>query len=68
MIELHEEYLVDEQGNRRAVVIPLDAWRQLQEEIEELDDIRAYDAAKTLPSDRVEFDTALAEIARESAD
>ena len=68
MIEVHEEYLVDEHGNTRAVVIPLDTWRQIQEEIEELDDIRAYDAAKALPSEPVPFDIALAEIAREPSD
>jgi len=68
MVEMHEEYLVDGQGNWRAVVIPLDTWRQLQEQIEELEDIRAFDAAKALPSDPVEFNASLAEMVRESSD
>ena len=42
MITVHEEYLVDEAGTRKAVVLPLAAWQQIKEELEELDDIRAY--------------------------
>ena len=55
MITLREEYLVDEAGNREAVVLPLAAWQQIKEELEELDDIRAYDEAKAQPSEPVPF-------------
>jgi PHD/YefM family antitoxin component YafN of YafNO toxin-antitoxin module len=41
MMTLHEECLVDEAGNRKAVVLPLAAWQQIKEELEELEDIRA---------------------------
>lgn len=56
MISVHEEYLVDEAGNRKAVVLPLAAWQQIKEELEELDDIRAYDEAKAQPSEPVPFE------------
>ena len=62
MITLHEEYLVDEAGNRKAVVLPLTAWQQIKEELEELDDIRAYDKAKAQPSEPAPFEEAVREI------
>jgi hypothetical protein len=62
MIELHEEYLVDEEGNRKAVVIPISQWQRVVEILEELDDIRAYDEAKSQPSDPVPFEKAVSEI------
>jgi hypothetical protein len=62
MIELHEHYLVDEQGNRKAVVVPISEWKQLLELLEELDDIRAYDEAKSRPSEPVPFEQAVSEI------
>jgi hypothetical protein len=62
MITVHEEYLVDEAGNRKAVVLPLAVWQQIKEELEELDDIRAYDEAKAQPSEPVPFEDAMREI------
>ena len=62
MITTHEEYLVDEAGNRKAVVLPLAAWQQIKEELEELEDIRAYDEAKAQPSEPVPFEQAIREI------
>jgi len=68
MIELHEEYLVDEKGNRKAVVIPISEWQQVVEMLEELDDIRAYDEAKSRPSDAIPFEQAVAEIRQGTSD
>ena len=62
MITVHEEYLVDEAGNRKAVVLPFPTWQKIKEELEELDDIRAYDEAKAKPSEPVPFDEAMREI------
>ena len=36
MIDLHEQYLVDEAGTKKAVVIPLDVWRGVLADMEEL--------------------------------
>lgn len=63
MITVHEEYLVDAAGNRKAVVLPLNAWQQIKAELEELDDIRAYDEAKAQPSEPIPFEEAMREIA-----
>ena len=65
MIKTHQEYLTDDQGKRRAVVISMDEWERIQEEMEELEDIRAYDAAKMEPSDPIPFQVAIAEIQKE---
>jgi len=62
MIELHEEYLVDGEGNRKAVLVPIGEWQRVVEMLEELDDIRAYDEAKRQPSEQVPFDQAVTEI------
>jgi len=65
MIKTHQEYLTDDQGKRRAVVISMDEWERIQEEMEELEDIRAYDEAKMEPSDPIPFQEAIAEIQKE---
>ena len=62
MIQFHEQYLVDEEGNRKAVVVPISSWEQILEALDELDDIRAYDEAKREPSNPVPFEQALSEI------
>ena len=53
MIALHPEYIVDTEKQTKAVVIPVKEWNIIIEEIEELDDIRAYDAAKADKNDEV---------------
>jgi hypothetical protein len=62
MIQLHEQYLVDDEGHRMAVVVPIAEWEQILELLEELDDIRAYDEAKSKPSDPIPFEQAVSEI------
>jgi len=41
-----EHYVVDENGNRIGVLLDLEDYQKLLEELEELESIRAYDAAK----------------------
>ena len=68
MIRFHEQYLVDQEGHRKAVVVPISAWQQIIEALEELDDIRAYDEAKQEPSEIVPFEQAVSEINRGMSD
>lgn len=65
MIGLHTEYVTDEKGNKKAVLVPINEWGKVMEELEELDDIRAYDAAKSAPSSPVPFDEALNELEKD---
>ena len=62
MIAVHENYVVDGQGNRKAAIVPIDEWEQILEELEELDDIRTYDKVKNQPSETVPFEQAVLEI------
>lgn len=56
------QYLVDEKGNRTAVVLDLARYHELLEAEEDLDDIRAYDAAKAEGGEAIPFEQALKEI------
>ena len=62
MIQFDEQYLVDERGNRKAIVAPISSWQQVLEALDELDDIRAYDAAKQEHSEPIPFEKAISEI------
>jgi hypothetical protein len=64
MVAIHPEFLVDEQNERKAVVLPFAEWQMIVEELEELDDIRSYDAAKSQPSDPMPFEDAVKKIER----
>jgi len=62
MTSLQEQYLTDHEGNRVGVFLDLKQFQQILEELEELDDIRAYDAAKASGDEAIPFDQAMAEI------
>jgi len=62
MISLHENYVVDDQGQKKAVLVSLEEWKQILGALEELDDLRAYDKSKSLPSDVIAFEQAVSEI------
>ncbi len=42
--------------------MPWEEWQQLLEDLEELEDVRAYDEAKLQSSDPISFDQAVREI------
>jgi len=65
MSSVKERFLVDEAGNRVAVVVSLEDYRQLLADVEELDAIRAYDAAKTSEETPIPFVQAVAELERQ---
>lgn len=57
-----ERYVVDERGNPVSVLLSMDEYRRLLEELEELASIRAYDAAKASAEEIIPFKQAVAEI------
>jgi PHD/YefM family antitoxin component YafN of YafNO toxin-antitoxin module len=61
---INERYLTDEQGNRVAVVLNLEEYNKILEELEELDDLRAFDEAKSLREQPILIEQAIAEIER----
>lgn len=64
MSSVKDCFLVDEAGNRVAVVVSLEDYRQLVADIEELDAIRAFDAAKASGETPIPFVQAVVELER----
>lgn len=58
-------YLVDERGRRVGVVLDLKEYERMLQELEELESIRAYDAAKASGDEAIPLDQAVAEIERD---
>ena len=55
-------YITDENGSRVGVILDLARYQELLEAIEELESIKAYDAAKLSGDQPVPFEQAIAEI------
>ncbi|MFO8090243.1 MAG: hypothetical protein R6U13_10435 [Desulfatiglandaceae bacterium] len=62
MVSVHPEFVVDKEKRTKAVILPVSEWKQLMEDLEELDDIRAYDHAKAESDDSIPFEQAVREI------
>lgn len=65
---LRQQFIEDKQGNKIAVLMPIDQYNKMLEQLEEIDDIRAYDAAKAQKDEIISFDQAVAEIEKERND
>lgn len=46
MLNLHPQYITDQSGEKISVVIPIQEFNSLLEELEDLEDVRLYDEAK----------------------
>lgn len=62
MAHVNERYLVDEKGERVAVVVDIEEYRNILADLEELESIRAYDAAKSSGDQAIPFEQAVREI------
>ncbi len=62
MITIHPEYVFDEANSPKAVILPFAEWKKVIDELEELDDIRAYDIAKSTSQETIPFEQAVREI------
>jgi len=58
------QFLTDEKGQRIAVVISIEDYEKILEELEDLEDIRSYDEAKALGEAPIPLEQALDEIRR----
>lgn len=58
------QFVVDDRGNRTAVILPIEEFEELIDETEELEAIRSYDAAKSANDEAVPFEQAVTEIER----
>ena len=57
-----EHYIVDEKGTRFGVVLDIADYQRLLDELEELEAIRAFDAAKMAEDEVIPFEETIAEI------
>jgi hypothetical protein len=62
---MRERYLVDEAGVCVSVLLDIEDYRRLLADLEELESIRAYDAAKAAGDENIPFDQAVIEIERQ---
>ena len=62
MLALSPTYVVDAKQRRKSVLLPVSQWKRVVEALEELDEIRAYDVAKTRPAETISFEQAVCEI------
>ena len=62
MLTSKGRYVVDEKGKRIGIILGVEEYRNLLDELEELESIRAYDAAKSRGDKSIPFEQAIAEI------
>jgi PHD/YefM family antitoxin component YafN of YafNO toxin-antitoxin module len=55
-------FIVDNKGKKTAVILDIVEYEQLLEEAEELEAIRAHDAAKAVGDEAIPFEQVVAEI------
>jgi len=67
MAALNEKYVINEKGERVSVLLDWQEYRRLLEELEELESIRAYDAAKASGGEAVPLEQAIEEIENKRA-
>ena len=59
-----EKFLIDEHGTRVAVVLDIKDYQRILEDLEELEALRQYDAAKAAVDEAIPLDEAVDEIRR----
>ena len=68
MISIDPKVSKDENGNTQSVTLSAKEWNQILEELEELDDIRAFDQAVAEDSKYIPFEKAIAQIEQVETD
>ena len=66
MSAIHERFVVDKNGKRTAVLLDIEEYQKLLQGLEELDSLKAYDAAKASQDEAVPFEQAIPEIEKTS--
>lgn len=62
MVAIKQQFIKDKQGQSIAILMPIDQYNKMLEQLEEIDDIKAYDAAKAKDDEIIPFDQAINEI------
>lgn len=59
------QFVVDDSGKKTAVILDIEEYQELIDDVEELEAIRAYDAAKAADDEAIPFEHAVSEIERD---
>lgn len=62
MIPIKENFVTDAKGNKVAVLLPIKAYHKILEELEELEEVKAYDKAISRKQTFIPLHQALKEI------
>jgi len=55
-VKKEPQYITDKKGKKLSVVISIDEYNQMLEDLEELEDIRLYDAIKSRKEKSISFE------------
>ncbi len=58
MLTVHPQFITDTTGKKISVVLPIKEYITIMDELEELEDIRLYDEAKTTDEPSIPIDEA----------
>lgn len=58
MTTINPQYIIDKKGNRISVVISVTEYETIMDELEELEDIRLFDDAKSVNESSIPIDKA----------
>lgn len=67
MLTVHPEIVIDRRRKPKAVLLPYSEWNRVMADIEELEDIRAYDRAKANREGPIPFEQAVRELRKNKA-
>jgi len=70
MLTIHPQYITDDKGEKLSAVIPIQEFKTLMDELDELEDIKLYDSAKADNEQSIPIEEAfkLIEVNRDSDD
>ncbi len=62
MSTIEQQFIKDSKGQKIGILLPIDKYNRMLEKLEELNDIKAFDEAKSSNDEIIPFDQAVKEI------
>ena len=62
MVQVHPQYIINSEGKKVSVILSIQEFKALLQQLEELDDIRLYDNAKKGKQEFIDIHQAFQEI------
>ena len=62
MSTIEQQFIKDSEGQKIGILLPIDKYNRMLEKLEELNDIKAFDEAKSSNDEIIPFDQAIKEI------